>query len=45
MLRTIVIGTCVQVQGTLEKELDNGRILIRVGNKVFEGLPVTKKAA
>ncbi|MCT8331341.1 hypothetical protein [Albidovulum sediminis] len=45
MLRTIVIGSCVQVQGTFEKELTDGRIQIRVGSRVFEGLPVTKKAA
>ena len=45
MLRTIIIGSCVQVQGTLEKELSDGKIQIRVGNKVFEGFPVTKKAA
>lgn len=45
MLRTIVIGSCVQVQGLFEKELAEGRIQIRVGNLFFEGQPVTKKAA
>ncbi|MCV2867371.1 hypothetical protein OEW28_01855 [Defluviimonas sp. WL0002] len=45
MLRTIVIGSCVQVQGTLERVLSDGRLQIRVGNKLFEGYPVTKKAA
>jgi len=45
MLRTIVIGSCVQVQGTFERELSDGKIQIRVGNKIYEGYPVSKKAA
>lgn len=45
MLRTISLGSCVQVQGTFEKQLDNGKILVRVGERVFEGYPVQKKAA
>ncbi len=45
MLRTIVIGSCVQVQGIFEKELTDGRIQIRVGDRLFEGQPIVKKAA
>ena len=45
MLRTIILGTCVQVQGIFERQLDNGKILVRVGSLVYEGYPVTKKAA
>lgn len=45
MLRTILLGSCVSVQGVFERQLENGRILIRVGDRLFEGLPVTKKAA
>lgn len=45
MLRTIMLGTCVQVQGLFERQLENGKILVRVGDRLFEGLPVEKKAA
>ncbi len=45
MLRTIVVGSCVSVQGTFERQLDNGRILVRVGSRLFEGVPIMKKAA
>jgi len=45
MLRTITLGTCVQVQGIFERQLENGKILIRVGSLIFEGYPITKKAA
>lgn len=40
MLRTIILGSCVSVQGLLEKTLPDGRIMVRVGNRVFTGLPV-----
>ena len=43
MLRTITLGTCVSVQGIFERALDNGRILVRVGDRLFEGVPVAKK--
>lgn len=45
MLRTIALGSCVSVQGTFERQLDNGKILIRVGDRTFEGFPIMKKAA
>jgi hypothetical protein len=35
----------VSVQGIFERQLENGKILIRVGDRLFEGFPVTKKAA
>jgi len=41
MLRTIVLGTCVSVQGILEKKLPDGRISVRVGNRVVTGTPVS----
>jgi hypothetical protein len=44
MLRTIVLGSCVSVQGTFERQLDNGKILIRVGSRLFEGFPILSKA-
>ncbi len=44
MLRTITLGSCVSVQGLLEKTLPDGRIAVRVGDRVFTGLPITKAA-
>ncbi|MDF1620410.1 hypothetical protein [Pseudothioclava nitratireducens] len=45
MLRTITVGSCVSVQGTFEAQLDNGNIVIRVGNSLFTGRPIVKNAA
>lgn len=45
MLRTITLGSCVFVQGIFERQLENGKILVRVGERVFEGFPIIKKAA
>ena len=41
MLRTIILGSCVSVQGLLEKTLPDGRISVRVGDRVFTGAPVS----
>ncbi|MEP1522724.1 hypothetical protein [Ascidiaceihabitans sp.] len=40
MLRTITMGSCVSVQGTFVRTLENGRVLVRVGQQVFVGRPV-----
>lgn len=45
MLRTIVVGSCVSVQGTFESQLDNGKIVVRVGDRLFSGKPVMRKSA
>ncbi|MFD2172898.1 hypothetical protein [Rhodobacter lacus] len=45
MLRTIIVGSCVSVQGTFESQLDNGKIVVRVGDGLFTGKPVVKKTA
>lgn len=45
MLKTILLGSCVYVQGTFVRTLDNGKIIVRVGNRLFEGLPVEAKVA
>ena len=37
MLRTIQIGSGVSVQGILIKALENGKLLIRVGDKLLRG--------
>ncbi|SMX41342.1 hypothetical protein OCA8868_02483 [Octadecabacter ascidiaceicola] len=42
MLRTISVGTHVQVQGILVKTLANGRVVVSVGDREFEGTPVTR---
>lgn len=44
MLRTIIIGSYISVQGIFEKALPDGRISVRVGNRVFTGAPVSKAA-
>ncbi len=40
MLRTIMLGSCVSVQGILEQILPDGRMSVRVGKRVFTRLPV-----
>ncbi len=45
MLRTIVVGSCVSVQGVFENQLENGKIVVRVGDHLFAGKPVAKKTA
>jgi hypothetical protein len=42
--RTIIIGSCVAVQGLFLKSLANGSIAIKVGNRVFEGTPIENYA-
>lgn len=39
MLKTIMIGSCVSVQGLLEKTFPDGRVSVRVGKHVFVGKP------
>ncbi len=45
MLRTIILGSCVSVQGVYIKTLSDGRILVRVGSREFAGRPVIQEAA
>jgi hypothetical protein len=40
-----MLGSCVSVQGTFERQLENGKILVRVGSRLFEGFPILPKAA
>ncbi len=44
MLRTIILGSAVSVQGTFVCELPDGRIAVKVDNTVFAGQPVSKAA-
>lgn len=45
MLRTILIGSCVYVQGIFVRNLDGGKIAVRVDERIYEGLPVANLAA
>lgn len=45
MLKTILIGSYQSIQGTLVQTLANGRVVVRVGNKLFEGVPVARKSS
>jgi hypothetical protein len=40
MLKTIMIGRTISVQGIVERTLPDGRLIIRVGQRLFTGQPV-----
>lgn len=42
MLRTIQIGSCMSVQGLLVRQLDDGRIVIRVDDRLYQGVPIVR---
>ena len=42
MLRTIVIGTCMSVQGLFVRRLEDGRIVVRVDERLYAGTPVER---
>lgn len=44
MFSTIVIGSCVQVQGTFVRSLGDGRIVVSVGKQIFAGKPANAAA-
>ena len=45
MLRTIVLGSAVLVQGIYVRTLPDGRMTVRVGGHTYSGMPVTQQAA
>ena len=45
MVKTIVLGSCVFVQGLFVRTLPGGRIVIRVDETEFTGRPVGHGAA
>lgn len=45
MIRTIILGTCVSVQGVFVRALQDGRIVIRTDSREFSGFPVSSTAA
>ena len=40
MLRTIAVGSCVSVQGIMVGQMADGKIMVKVDDKTFVGLPV-----
>jgi len=40
MYKTIMMGSCIAVQGLFIRALKNGKIAIRVGSKEYVGIPV-----
>lgn len=44
MLRTIRVGKYISVQGICVRTLPNGLMEVRVGDRIFSGVPVTKVA-
>ena len=45
MLKTILLGSCVSVQGLFVRELDDGKIVVRVGDRLYQGWPVSDLVA
>ncbi len=44
MLRTITVGTTISVQGTYVRALPDGRIVVKVNNATYTGVPVQTAA-
>ena len=44
MLRTILIGSCVSVQGIFVRNLADGKVAVKVGRHIFQGFPVGSTA-
>lgn len=40
MIRTITIGSCISVQGLLERDLGDGTLVVRIGNQTYKGKAV-----
>jgi len=45
MLRTIILGGTISVQGLWVRNLADGRMVVRVGRKEYVGRPVAKTLA
>ena len=42
MLKTISIGSHVQIQGLLVRTLANGKVIVSVGQNEYEGKPISR---
>lgn len=45
MIRSITLGEYISVQGIFVKETPSGKVIVRVGDKTFEGKPITSSRA
>lgn len=45
VIRTIILGSCVSVQGLFVRQLSDGTIAVKVGEKTFVGVPVAARVA
>ncbi len=45
MVRTITLGSCVSVQGIFVRDLPDGRVVVRVGEREFVGRPIISAKA
>lgn len=41
MFQTIQVSSCVSAQGVLVEQLPNGEVLIRDGETIYRGRPIT----
>jgi len=41
MLRTVAVGSCVSVQGLFIRTLADGKLVVKVDEKLFVGHPVS----
>ncbi len=44
VLTTVLIGTCVSIQGNFVRRLASGLVTVQVGEKLFTGRPVAALA-
>ncbi|MEM1351722.1 MAG: hypothetical protein AAGF27_05230 [Pseudomonadota bacterium] len=44
MLRTITLGSAILIQGIFVRALPDGRIVVKLDNETYAGLPVNKAA-
>ena len=42
MLRTIMVGPYLQIQGLFVRTLANGKVVVAVGSREYEGKPVER---
>lgn len=45
MLRTILIGSYISVQGRFVRHLADGKIVVSVGSRLYQGYPVERMQA
>lgn len=40
MIKTVMLGQHISVQGLMVRALQNGKVVVQVGKQIFEGFPV-----